>query len=145
MKKILLVLALVVSVFTASARDAYSRDVNVLPKAAQAALANNFKAKVSHIKIDKDFGKISEYDVVLTDGSEISFDKDGNWKDIEVKRGSSVPSRFIPASIATYVKQNQKKASIVGIEKNKKGYEVELSNGVDMIFSSDGKFVRYDD
>lgn len=137
-------MALIAGVFSASARDTYSRDINVLPKAAQTSLANNFKAKVNHIKIDKELGRISEYDVVLTDGSEITFDRDGNWKDIEVKNGSSVPAKFIPATIAAYIKQNQKNASVVGIEKNRKGYEVELSNGVDMVFNSNGKFVRYD-
>lgn len=145
MKKILLILAVIVGVFSASARDTYSHDVKVLPVAAQTVLKNNFKADVSHIKIEKDWGRISEYDVVLTDGSEISFDSKGNWKDIEMRRDASVPKALVPAAITEFVKQNQKNAKVTGIEKKRSGYEVELSNGVEMKFNSDGKFVRYDD
>lgn len=88
MKKILLIMAVIVGVFSASARDTYSGDVNVLPTAARTILKNNFKSDVNHIKIDKDFGRVSEYDVILNDGSEISFDRNGNWKDIEVRQGA---------------------------------------------------------
>lgn len=138
-------MALIVGVFSASARDTYSRDVNVLPAAARTVLKNNFKSDVNHIKIDKDFGRVSEYDVVLNDGSEISFDRNGNWKDIEVRQGASVPSQLVPSEIVNYVQQNQKNVTIVSIEKNRKGYDVELSNGVDIKFNSAGRFLRYDD
>ena len=143
MKKLVLLLAIVIGVFTMSARDSYTHDVTVLPAAAQTIIKNNFKAEVSHIKIEKEWGRVSEYDVVLTDGAEITFDAAGNWKDVEVRRSASVPDSFVPGDVATYVKQNQKNARITGIEKRRSGYEVELSNGVDMKFNSDGKFLRY--
>lgn len=144
MKKILLVLAVMLGVISASARDNYSRDVKDLPVAAQTVIKNHFKKEVSHIKIEKEWGCVSEYDVVLVDGSEITFDSRGNWKDIEVKGTGSVPSALILNSISTYVKQNQKKARIIGVEKNRSGYEVELSNGVEMKFNLSGQFLRYD-
>ncbi len=137
-------MAVLIGVFTAYARDTYSHDINTLPAAAQTIVKNNFKAGVSHIKIDKDFGRVSEYDVVLTDGSEITFDSKGNWKDIEMRANASVPAALVPEAIKAYVKQNQKKVKITGIEKNRSGYEVELSNGVEMKFNSEGKFIRYD-
>lgn len=145
MKHILLIVALIAGIFSASARGNFSRDVAVLPPAAQTILKSNFKSDVNHIKIDKELGRISEYDVVLNDGTEITFDKSGNWKDIEVRKGSSVPDAFIPASMKSYIKQNQKNSAIVGIEKKRGGYEVELTNGVEMKFDSKGNFVRYDD
>lgn len=145
MKKLLLIMAVILGVFSASARDTYSHDASVLPVAAQTVIKNNFKADVSHIKIEKEWGRISEYDVVLTDGSEITFDSKGNWKDIEMGINRAVPSALIPDAIADYVKQNQKKANITGIEKNRSGYDVELSNGVEMKFDSEGRFLRYDD
>ncbi len=145
MKKFLLIMAMVVGIATASARDKYSHDINTLPTAAQTTLKNNFKASVSHIKIDKELGRVSEYDVVLTDGSEISFDRNGNWKDVEVRKSGSVPSSFVPTAIANYIKKTQKNVKVIGIEKKKSGYEVELSNGVDMKFNSKGEFLRHDD
>lgn len=145
MKKLLFILAALIGVFSVSARDTYSHDIKDLPVAAQTIIKNNFKADVSHIKIEKEWGSVSEYDVVLTDGSEITFDSKGNWKDIEVGRNQSVPAKLVPDAIANYVKQNQKKANITGIEKKRSGYEVELSNGVEMKFDLAGKFLRYDD
>lgn len=141
----ILILAVLFGFMTASARDNYSRDVNILPEAAQTVLSRNFSSVISHIKVGKEFGKIRKYDVILTDGSEISFDKHGNWKDVEVSRANTVPSGLIPSPITTFIKDNQQNAKVTGIEKNAYGYEVELSNGVDIRFSEKGKFLRYDD
>ncbi len=145
MKRILMILAIVLGVVAgASAKDTYAHDASVLPKAAQTELAKNFKAKVSLVKIDKDFGRISEYEVILDDGTEVTFDKNGNWENVEVNNSKSVPSAYVPKAIADYVKKNQNGARIVGIEKERNGYEVELSNGVDMKFDKAGNFLRYD-
>lgn len=138
-------MAMLVGIVSVSAREKYSHDINTLPAAAQTTVKNNFKASVSHIKIEKELGRVSEYDVVLTDGSEITFDRNGNWKDVEVRKNGSVPASFVPAEIAKYIKQTQKNVKVIGIEKKKSGYEVELSNGVDMKFNSKGEFLRYDD
>lgn len=145
MKKLLLIVAILFGFLSVSARDNYTRDTDVLPDAAQTVLKQNFKADVSHIKIDKEFGQIRKYKVTLTDGSEITFDKHGNWKEIEVNRYASVPTALIPSPINTYVKNNQNNEKVTGIEKNHYGYDVELSNGVEMKFNEKGKFLRYDD
>ncbi len=146
MKKILLSIALVVAVaLGAAARDNYHHDATVLPEAAKTTLANNFKAKVSLVKVDKEFGRIDEYEVILTDGSEISFDRQGNWKNVEAPGNSSVPSKFIPKGVSDYVSKTHKGMKIVSIEKERSGYEVELSNGIDIKFNQNGDFVRYDD
>lgn len=146
MKKILIILAAVIALATsASARDEYAHDAKVLPKAAQTTIANNFKSKVSVVKIDKDFGRISEYEVILTDGTEISFDRDGNWENVETSNTASVPNAFVPQGVRDYVKKNHNGAKIVGIDKERSGYDVELSNGIEMKFSKTGQFFRYDD
>lgn len=131
--------------FASSAKDIYAHDASVLPKAAQTVIKNNFKSKVSVVKIDQDFGRVSEYEVVLTDGSEISFDRNGNWKNVEVAVNGKIPAAFIPSAISNYVKKTQKGLSIVGIEKDRKGYEVQLSNGIEMKFDKQGKFLKFDD
>ncbi|MDE6410315.1 MAG: PepSY-like domain-containing protein [Muribaculaceae bacterium] len=144
-KKVLFALIAIIGLSTtAMAGDKYAHDASVLPKGAQTTLSKNFKSKVSVVKIDKDFGRISEYEVVMTDGTEITFDRDGNWKDVEVNVSKSVPAAFIPAGVTSYVKANQKGQRVVGIEKTRSGYDVELSNGVEMKFDKDGKFIRYD-
>lgn len=145
MKKIaLLFLMAIGAISAASAKDTYAHDATVLPKAAQTTIANNFKSEVSLVKIDKNFGRVSEYEVILTDGTEISFDRNGNWDNVETSASKSVPSAFIPKGISSYVAKNHKGARVVGIDKERSGYEVELSNGIDIKFNKAGEFQRYD-
>lgn len=146
MKKFVAILVLVAGfVFGVSAKDTYVHDASVLPEGAKTTIANNFKATVSLVKIEKSLGHISEYDVVLNDGTEISFDRDGNWDNVETNNSKSVPSGMVPAKIREYVAKNQPSTRIVGIDKERSGYDVELSNGVEMKFNRAGEFVRYDD
>lgn len=145
-KKILLTIAIVLGLSTAAmARDTYAHDASVLPQAAQTTLKNNMKAKVSVVKIEKTLGRVEEYEVIMNDGTEVTFDRDGNWQNVEVNRNSSVPSGFVPKAIAEFVKKNHSGQKIIGIEKDRKGYEVEITNGIDMKFDRDGNFLRYDD
>lgn len=145
MKKLILGLLLIFGIgATASAKDNYSRDASTLPAAAQTTLKKNFKADVSVVKIDKDFGRISEYEVVLTDGTEVSFDAKGNWKEVETSASKAVPDYFVLKPIRDYVKKNHAGTRIVGIEKERGGYEVTLSGGIDIKFNREGAFLKYD-
>lgn len=146
MKKLLLSMMAILGIAVmASAKDTYVHDASALPQAARTTIANNFKAKVSVVKIDKDFGRISDYEVILTDGTEITFDRHGNWDNVEVNNSREVPAAFIPRGISDYVSRNQRGARIVGIDRERNGYDVELSNGVEMKFDKAGKFRGYDD
>lgn len=145
MKRIILIFALLIGITSSvSAKDTYAHDASALPKAAQMMLAKNLKSKVSLVKIEKNFGRISEYEVIMDDGSELTFDSKGNWENIEVNINKSVPSGLVPKAISDYVKKNQSGVRIIGIEKERNGYEVELSNGVEMTFDKDGKFLRFE-
>lgn len=146
MKKILLSLLMIFFIGTSvSCADTYAHDDSVLPAAAKSVIKKNFKSGVSLVKIDKSFGRVDEYEVILADGSEITFDSKGNWKDVETSADKSVPSAFIPKGVADFVAKNHKGARIVGIDKGKREYEVTLSNGIEMKFTLDGKFKKYDD
>lgn len=145
MKKLLLILAVMISTLTMYARDSYSHDVDALPAAAKTAIKENFKSTVSLVKIDKELGRIHEYEVILTDGSEITFDREGTWKDVEVRKTSQVPAAFIPNTVSEYVQKSHPGNKIIGIEKNRKGFEIELSNGVDIQFDKSGTFLKYED
>ncbi len=146
MKRIALMLALVVGMAVSmSASDTYAHDASVLPEAARTTIANNFKSTVSLVKIDKDFGRVSEYEVILNDGTEITFDRNGNWDNVETSNAKSVPAAFVPKGVRDYVAKNQPGTHIVGIDKERNGYDIELSNGVEIKFNKAGQFVRYDD
>lgn len=145
MRKIALSLIILMSAgLIASAKDTYAHDASVLPAPAQNTLKNNFKAKVSVVKIEKDFGRISEYEVILNDGTEVTFDTKGNWKDVETSADKSVPNEFVLQPIRDYVKKTHSGTRIVGIERERNGFEVTLNNGIDMKFDKNGNFLKYD-
>lgn len=146
LKRIIMGMAIMMArVFSASASDSFSRDVSILPTVAQELIGKNFKANVSLIKVDKTLGHIDEYDVVLTDGTEISFDRQGNLKEIETSQSKSVPKGLVPASIARYITSSHKGQHIVSLERKRNGWDIELSNGIDIRFDKEGNFLRYDD
>lgn len=126
------------------AKDTYSHDASVLPEAARTVIASNFKAKVSVVKIEREAGRVSEYEVVLTDGTEISFDSSGIWDNVEVNNSKSVPASIVPKAIRNFVAKHHRGQRIVGIDKEREGYEVELSNGVEIKFDKAGNFNGYD-
>lgn len=146
MKKIAsLLLMIVLVVGTAMARDRVSRDISVLPAAAQQVINKHFKgAGVNHIKIDsKTFGG-DEYDVVLDNGTEIDFDSKGNIKEIDCGR-VAVPDALVLKPIRDYVAKNFKGQKIVGMEVNRNNYEIQLYGGMELKFDRSGNFQRVDD
>ncbi|MBE6314474.1 MAG: hypothetical protein E7079_05945 [Bacteroidales bacterium] len=136
-------MVVVLCVCSACADDFTTTDVSSLPAKAQQCL-KYFDSPVAYIEVDNDgvFGKT--YDVKLKDGSEIDFDKKGEWKSIDTNH-KPVPAAFVHKSIGDYVKKNYPDTFISKIERDSIGYDVELSNHMDLKFDTNGNFVRFDD
>ena len=109
-------------------------NVNELPAKAQTLLSKHFKGqKVMLATIES--GVVSRsYDVVLKNGTKLEFDKRGNLTEIDCKQGI-VPDQLIPQAINNYLKENYEGQSVRKIEINRKEYEVELTNGLDLTFN----------
>ena len=109
-------------------------NVNELPAKAQTLLSKHFKGqKVMLATIES--GVISRsYDVVLRNGTKLELDKKGNLTEIDCKQGI-VPDQLIPQAINNYLKENYEGQSVRKIEINRKEYEVELTNGLDLTFN----------
>lgn len=145
MKKLLLTAVMAIASIGLISADDFTRDVNVLPAQAQQFLTQYFKARVSHIKVDKTLGRVNDYEVVLSDATEIDFGHDGSWDKIEMPRGQAVPSAIIPKAITDYVAKNYSGQKITAIDKERNSYEIELQNGIDLVFDRSGNFKRIDD
>lgn len=146
MKKIfsLIVVFLLATIYV-SARDRISRNINDLPQAARTTLAKHFpKQGVNHIKIDKKTFGGADYDVVLNNGTEVEFNYDGEWTEIDCG-SNSVPAGLIIKPISDYVNRNFDKQKIVSIDKERNKYTVELLSGTELEFDRSGKFLRVDD
>lgn len=98
------------------------------------------------IKVDKHLLKKTDYDVRLVNGTKIEFSNSGKWTSVDCK-SRSVPSELIPRAIRNYVSKNFESAKIVKIVKKASGYEITLSDDVELQFSLLGKFkgIKMDD
>lgn len=121
-------------------------DVNGLPSMASNFLNENFnEIKVLSVIREKETLSGTEYQVLLNNGVEVKFDKSGNWIEVDARENlASIPTGFILAPIVSYVVDNYKDAGVNSIEKENYGFDVELTNGLDLVFDKDGKFIRID-
>lgn len=142
MKKFLFTLLLVICGAGAASAfiDSYVIDRSKLPEQAQQMLTEYFpKAKVSMIKIDRELLRKPNYDVKLVNGTKIEFNNAGKWKSVDCKT-RAVPEGLVSKPIRKYVSKNFPDEKIVKIEKKSSGYEIELSNDVELKFNLLGQF-----
>lgn len=122
----------------------YTTDVNALPQNSRQFLATHFsEIKVAHISIEKEWYGIKDYDVILTDGTEVEFRKNGEWKEVS-RRKMGIPSTILLAPIRDYVKTNFSTNYIVSVEADKRKYEVKLDNGIELDFDRNGNLREVD-
>ncbi len=72
--------------------------------------------------------------MLLTDRTEIDFDKKGNWLEVDCKK-SAVPEALIPVPVKEYVKANFPREIITKIERGRTGVEIELGNDYSLKFN----------
>lgn len=113
-----------------------------LPANAQAFL-NGKVAENDILRIIEktDDGKKS-YEVKLVDGTELEFNSNGEWIEIDAEDNKAVADIFVPEAILSYVTSNYPTALIENIERMVNGYfEVELNNDVELYFDAEYNFV----
>lgn len=136
MKKLMtIILALLSMAATACADNDKIISQEQLPAAAKEFIAEHFaQNKVVAVKLDRDlFSK--DYEVIFEDRTTIKFDKEGKWIEIECKM-SAVPDKAVPVQILEYVAKNYPDALIKQIDRDRKGYDVELSNKIELEFNT---------
>lgn len=146
MKKLMILAAILFSLGTITAKADNDRmiTVNQLPQNAQTFIKQHFpNEKVAYAKYEREFLE-STYEVVFTSSVKIEFYKNGDWKEIDCKY-STVPAAIVPAQIAAYVKQNWPEASIVKIDRDKRDYEVKLTNRLELTFDLNFNLIEIDD
>ena len=87
----------------------------------------------------------AEYTVWLSEGYKIEFRK-GNATDIESTANKPLPDTVIPQKILEYVATNYNTLQIVEwqIDDNGLSQEVRMNNGLELVFSPSGDFLRID-
>ncbi len=119
--------------------------LNNLPNTAQQFVKTYYgNESVSLVKSEKETFSPIEYKVVFANGTEIEFDKNGEWKEVDAK-GKSVPQAIVPTSIKNYVNKSFPNNEIKQISKSSREIEVELTSGIDLKFNKKGEFIKIDD
>ena len=114
-----------------------------LPKGANEFLAQHFSGiAVDKAKKDAEHGE-KGYEVILVDGTEIEFWKDGKYREVDGK-GKPIPTAFIPSNIVDYIKQHYPNEKITHIDYGHKDVDVDLTNKIDLEFDKSGKFLKGD-
>ena len=142
MKKLTIIfasLALMASTLTAFAGNDRIITVAELPAVSQQFIKTHFAGvEVSYVKFDKD------YKVVFVNGSKVEFAKNGQWTDVDCKYGE-VPAAIVPQQIRDRVAKDFAGRKIVSIDRDKRGYEVALDNGLDLKFDMKFRLIEVDD
>ncbi len=101
------------------------------------------KANVLMVKSKKD-----EYEVKLTDGTELEFNRSFEWKKIDCEHSTTytrVPAELVPEQIVACVKTDFADQGITKIEKKRKGWEIELNRELGIKFNKNFNVTKIDD
>lgn len=130
--------------FTASAIDDKPIQVSEMPKAAQQFIRNYFPGhSVAVAKVEMEFMSKS-YDVIFTNGNKVEFDKKGKWTQVDCEY-TEVPQAILPVEIQKYVARHYPGKKVVKIEMtDRKGYEIELNDGLELEFDKRKKVIDID-
>lgn len=148
MKKILMFIMISFAAMLAwSCSDDDDKDVpmsyEMLPKAAQEFVSTYYPGD-RPVKVEREGSHASAaYEVVLASGHEVEFDAAGQWVSVDAPAQHSVPAGIVPEPIQEYVSTNFPAYLVNEITRNQRGYEVELTNGLDLQFDSAGIFIGH--
>ena len=93
-----------------------------------------------------------DYEVTLSDYTRIEFDgklfgKTLEWEEVDCKHSTvytAVPTALVPTEITNYVSQVHSGLSIVKISKDSLGWDIELSNGIEIEFDKKFRVIEID-
>ena len=132
-----------VTLFMACKKDGtaqISKDKD-LPNLSQTIISQYFpSAKI--VKTEKKRTPDSDgsiYEIKLDNGFEIEFDANGQVTDIDGNH-QKIPDGLIHKSILDYVKAHYPDLFITEVDYELHGYEIELSNGIELHFDLEGNF-----
>lgn len=129
-------------ILTAASCDKDEKEIgyNALPAKAQQFIAQYFPmAECTRAVCDRD-GGTTEYEAWLSDGTELDFDKQGEWTSVDCKF-SALPSGILPEVITTDIVARYPESPAYKVEKQPGGYEIDIP-GWELYYNYQGTFIR---
>ncbi len=143
MKKVFISM-LIVSMFSAMLlADERPSSYEALPSGAKKFLSQYFKnIDVAYVEEDRD-----SFEVKLANGVEIEFQKNGEWEKVESNYNAAIPTGFVPKAVLNSIKKQYPNASIIKIEKEWGGFDIDLDNRMELKVDNKGNILKaeYDD
>lgn len=107
-----------------------------LPSVSKEFLQHNFKAPIGIVQKDK-----NSYEVYLSDGTELEFDIDGAWKEIENK-AFPFDLDFLPQNLANTITSEFPNTKAREIERKINHYKIKLNNDVKILIDFNGTILH---
>ena len=140
--KKLLIISLILGLSSSIVFADWIVPVTALPQKSRAFINSTFPG-VQIWKVERDGGK---FEVKLSNGVDIDFYMNGDWKDIDGE-WVTIPFSVLPASVANTVKQTYPQAAIIKVEKEWGNYKIKLNNFMELYITANGQLVgqKFDD
>lgn len=139
MKRLLFILCFI---FTLSAAAQKKKiQPSQLPEKAIVFIESNFTSVALRQCMQFTEGDNIRYKAVLADDTEIDFNTNGDWKEIDGKVHSIQPT-FLGQAIIGYLKKNAPGQRLLKATTDQKTITATLINGQQYTFDASGKFVR---
>lgn len=137
-KSLLLLFAMLVA--ASCGKDEKEICFDALPDAARQFVKLHFPtAECTRAVHDKGDGT-TEYEVWLSDGTELEFDGQGGWKSVDCKF-STLPVGILPEAVRTDIAARYPQSAAYKVERQPGGYEVDIA-GWELYYDQQGTFVR---
>lgn len=144
MKKILVFCAALLLSVAMFANDVLVT-VDQMPEPAQLFLKTYFQEdNIAYVTADRAITFVTGYEVRLSDGTEIEFQRDGSLKKIECKM-RPMPEGIVPAKMVAYIQASFPNVLIKEYKIDYFGQKIELTNGLELIFDNAGNPRGIDD
>ena len=142
MTKKLLILGLILGLSSSMVFGDWIVPVSSLPQKSRAFINSTFPG-VQIWKVERDGGK---FEVKLSNGVDIDFYINGDWKDIS-GGWVTIPFTVLPAAVANTVRQTYPQAMMVDVEKEWGNYKVKLNNMMELYVTASGQLMgqKFDD
>ena len=113
-----------------------------LPTAAQNFINTHFKG-VGIGLVERD---MNSFDVMLTDGTKIDFNINGEWTEVDGKY-KPIPTAFVPANVLSRVAATQQGASIIEVKREFGSYKFKFNNRMKVYTDANGNVLgqKFDD
>lgn len=98
--------------------------------------------KINYAAKDDDYFR-PDYNVSLANGVKLTFTHSGRMEKIETVDG--VPVELVPVQITDYIKLHYPDSFVTEYEIDRRGYEVKLSNRLDLKFTKSWNLIEIDD